>query len=118
MLVLSRACVQTRQQSICVRHEDVVDNTTTWLMDFQEQFGLATKPGFPIEVPSPARPKACRLLYELVEISSPSSRRRETAQDQHQSFIAHRSLCMGCREGLARHHICDVQSLQVRVDTA
>ena len=44
------ACLQTRQQSICVRHEDVVDNTTTWLVDFQEQFGLATKPGFPIEV--------------------------------------------------------------------
>ena len=43
-------CMQTRQQSICVRHEDVVDNTTTWLVDFQEQFGLATKPGFPIEV--------------------------------------------------------------------
>ena len=42
--------MQTRQQSICVRHEDVVDNTTTWLVDFQEQFGLATKPGFPIEV--------------------------------------------------------------------
>ncbi len=43
-------CLQARQQSICVRHEDVVDNTTTWLVDFQEQFGLATKPGFPIEV--------------------------------------------------------------------
>ena len=42
--------MQTRQQSICVRHEDVVDNTTTWLVDFQEQFSLATKPGFPIEV--------------------------------------------------------------------
>ena len=28
----------------------MVDNTTTWLVDFQEQFGLATKPGFPIEV--------------------------------------------------------------------
>ena len=42
--------LQTRQQSICVRHEDVVDNTTTWLVDFQEQFGVATKPGFPIEV--------------------------------------------------------------------
>lgn len=42
--------VQTRQQSICVRHEDVVDNTTTWLVDLQQQFGLATKPGFPIEV--------------------------------------------------------------------
>jgi hypothetical protein len=44
------AHVQTRQQSICVRHEDVVDNTTTWLVDLQQQFGLATKPGFPIEV--------------------------------------------------------------------
>ena len=48
--MLSHVRVQTRQQSICVRHEDVVDNTTTWLLDFQEQFGLATKPGFPIEV--------------------------------------------------------------------
>ena len=27
-----------------------MDNTTTWLVDFQEQFGLPTKPGFPIEV--------------------------------------------------------------------
>ena len=57
ILVLSHVWMQTRQQSICVRHEDVVDNTTTWLMDFQEQFGLATKPGFPIEVRSPTCPK-------------------------------------------------------------
>lgn len=28
----------------------MVDNTTTWLVDLQQQFGLATKPGFPIEV--------------------------------------------------------------------
>ncbi len=42
--------MQTRQQSICVRHEDVVDNTSTWLVNLQQQFGLTIKPGFPIEV--------------------------------------------------------------------
>ena len=64
----------------------MVDNTTTWLIDFQEQFGLATKPGFPIEVPSPACPKMCRHSNELVESSSPSYRRREpAAQNQHQA---------------------------------
>ena len=33
-----------------MRHEDLIENTTTWLLDFQEQFKLRTRPGFPIEV--------------------------------------------------------------------
>ena len=41
---------QVRYQSACVRHEDLIENTTTWLLDFQEQFKLPTRPGFPIEV--------------------------------------------------------------------
>ena len=41
---------QVRHQSACVRHEDLIENTTTWLLDFQDQFKLRTRPGFPIEV--------------------------------------------------------------------
>ncbi len=44
--------MQTRKQSVCVRHEDLIENTNSWLTDFQEQFKLETKPGFPIEVHS------------------------------------------------------------------
>ena len=38
-----------------MRHEDLIENTTTFLLDFQEQFHLRTKPGFPYEVGSLAR---------------------------------------------------------------
>ncbi|KAK9843701.1 hypothetical protein WJX81_002991 [Elliptochloris bilobata] len=41
---------QVRLQSECVRHEDLVENTTSWLRDFQARFSLRTRPGFPIEV--------------------------------------------------------------------
>jgi hypothetical protein len=34
---------------MCVRHEDLIENTTTFLLDFQDQFRLRTKPGFPYE---------------------------------------------------------------------
>lgn len=44
------AVPQTRKQSICVRHEDLIENTKSWLVEFQEQFRLKTKPNFPIEV--------------------------------------------------------------------
>lgn len=41
--------LQVRLQSECVRHEDLVENTTSWLRDFQARFNLRTRPGFPIE---------------------------------------------------------------------
>ena len=83
MLVLRHVRVQTRQQSICVRHEDVVDNTTTWLMDFQEQFGLATKPGFPIEVLRPALLKHIGIQVSIFGHFC-TSRTQEMAHNQHQ----------------------------------
>jgi hypothetical protein len=45
-----------RTQSACVRHEDLVENTTSWLRDFQARFSLRARPGFPAEV---RRPRAC-----------------------------------------------------------
>ena len=105
MLVLRHVQVQTRQQSICVRHEDVVDNTTTWLMDFQEQFGLATKPGFPIEVLRPALPQTRRhLVSSLSTLAHHAGGRRQLKiSTSHAMNItsdlwksAHRDLCMSC----------------------
>lgn len=46
---------QVREQSECVRHEDLVENTTSWLHEFQARFDLRTRPGFPIE----ARAASC-----------------------------------------------------------
>ncbi|BDA47078.1 hypothetical protein COCOBI_09-5330 [Coccomyxa sp. Obi] len=43
---------QTRKQSVCVRHEDLIENTKEWLVEFQKQFNFETKPDFPIEVVS------------------------------------------------------------------
>lgn len=43
---------QTRKQSVCVRHDDLIENTKEWLQDFQRQFNFETKPDFPIEVVS------------------------------------------------------------------
>ena len=48
--------MQMRHQSACERHEDLIENTTTFLLDFQAQFHLRTKPGFPFEVGGHARP--------------------------------------------------------------
>ena len=57
-----------------MRHEDLVENTTSWLREFQARFNLRTRPGFPIEARAPhARTppwhatgcmtsEACRLL--------------------------------------------------------
>ncbi len=42
--------LQMRKQSVCVRHEDLIENTKEWLLDFQKQFNFKTKPDFPIEV--------------------------------------------------------------------
>ena len=49
-----------RLQSECVRHEDLVENTTSWLRDFQARFNLRTRPGFPIEARTPSL--ACHRL--------------------------------------------------------
>ena len=104
MLVLRHVRVQTRQQSICVRHEDVVDNTTTWLMDFQEQFGLATKPGFPIEVLRPALLKHIGIQKsEFLGIFAHLGRRRWlTISINYVTACNHtQGLCLYCCEGPA-----------------
>ena len=53
LLMLPAGLRQVRLQSECVRHEDLVENTTSWLRDFHARFNLRTRPGFPIEVRTP-----------------------------------------------------------------
>ena len=55
MLMALCGC-QVRLQSECVRHEDLVENTTSWLRDFQARFNLRTRAGFPIEARAPRLP--------------------------------------------------------------